>query len=103
MFQAVIFVKSRRSVYMINEFIIKTCMDGCCKIVLNGYLGRALVEFQNGSLISINAAGLYNMRGKRYNVALIENEVSKEIVFDCIAPYVILQYPGVTLRGIIWI
>lgn len=100
MFQVGIFVKSRDSIFTICESINTKYRDYDCNIRIDA--DGAKIRFKNGSLISIHIAEESSIRYRRYHVALVENGVRTDIVYDYIAPWVIWKYPDVNIGGIVW-
>lgn len=102
MFRAGIFVKSRRSVFMICDLINTENNIGNHEVCLNGASGRGVVKFKNGSTLLIGIANEYNMVGQRLHVALVDDEVRKDIVHDYLAPCMVLKNSNVQFTGIIF-
>lgn len=102
MFRAGVFVKSRRSIFMICDLINTENDVGNHEVRLNVPSGRGVVKFKNGSTLLISIANKYNMAGQRFHVALVDNEVRKDIVYDYLVPCMCLNNPDVQLNGIIF-
>ena len=52
------------------------------EVRLNVPSGRGVVKFKNGSTLLIGIANEYNMTWKRCHVALVDDEIIKDIVND---------------------
>lgn len=102
MFRAGVFVKSRRSVFMICDLINTKNDSGDHEVRLEGSRGKCIVKFKNGSSLLIALANECNMVGQRFHVALVEDEVRKDIVYDYLAPCMVLKIPNVPFDRIIF-
>ena len=103
MFRAGVFVKSRRSIIMICDLINTENDVGNHEVCLNVPSGRGVVKFKNGSTLLIGIANEYNMAGQRFHVALVDDDVRKDIVHDYLAPCMCLNNPNVQINGIIFV
>ena len=102
MFRAGVFVKSRRSIFMICDLINTENDVGNHEVRLNVPSGRGVVKFKNGSTLLIGIANEYNMAGQRFHVALVEDGIRKDIVHDYLAPCMVLKNSNVQFTGIIF-
>ena len=102
MIRAGVFVKSRRSVFMIRDFITTESNAGNYEVCLNGASGKCVVEFKNGSTLLIGIANEYNMVGQRFHVAFIEDEVRKDIVYTYLSPRMVWKFSNAPFNWIVF-
>ena len=73
------------------------------EVRLNVPSGRGVVKFKNGSTLLIGIANEYNMTGQRLHVALVDDDVRKDIVHGYLSPCMCLNNLDVQLNGIIFV